>query len=102
VLNKVGTIENEFRVPTFEVLAGDPSTVTEVKQHTARFQLDYAQVYWNSRLEYEHMRLVEQFKREDVICKCVGSVYNSCPVFVSIRLAFDQSSCPLFGMMRFA
>ncbi|GAQ87203.1 hypothetical protein KFL_003380080 [Klebsormidium nitens] len=74
VLNKVGTIENEFRVPTFEVLAGDPSTVTEVKQHSARFQLDYAQVYWNSRLEFEHSRLVDQFAREDVICDMFAGI----------------------------
>jgi tRNA (guanine37-N1)-methyltransferase len=41
---QVGSIENEFRVFQMEVLAGEPSFETEVKQHTARFRLDFSQV----------------------------------------------------------
>lgn len=67
VVNKVGTITNEFRVPEFEVLAGDPSLVTEIKQHGATFRLDYGMVYWNSRLEGEHKRLFAQFKPGQII-----------------------------------
>lgn len=67
VVNKVGTITNEFRVPEFEVLAGDPSLVTEIKQHGATFRLDYGLVYWNSRLEGEHRRLFAQFKPGQVV-----------------------------------
>jgi len=67
VVNKVGTITNEFRVPEFEVLAGDPSLVTEIKQHGATFRLDYGMVYWNSRLEGEHRRLFAQFKPGQII-----------------------------------
>ncbi|KAF3337882.1 tRNA (guanine(37)-N1)-methyltransferase [Carex littledalei] len=68
VVNKVGTITNEFRVPTFEILAGKKSMETEVKQYGARFKLDYGLVYWNSRLEHEHIRLISLFKKGDVIC----------------------------------
>ncbi|KAG0564141.1 hypothetical protein KC19_8G086500 [Ceratodon purpureus] len=67
VVNKVGTITNEFRVPEFEVLAGDPSLVTEIKQHGATFRLDYGLVYWNSRLEGEHKRLFAQFKPGQIV-----------------------------------
>ncbi len=67
VVNKVGTITNEFRVPKFEVLAGNPSLVTEVKQHGATFRLDYGSVYWNSRLEAEHKRVFSQFQPGEVI-----------------------------------
>ncbi|KAL6226505.1 hypothetical protein ACLB2K_000467 [Fragaria x ananassa] len=68
IVNKVGSISNEFRVPTFEVLAGEKDMVTEVKQYGATFKLDYSLVYWNSRLEHEHIRLVSQFRAGEVIC----------------------------------
>lgn len=67
MVNKVGTISNEFRVPQFEVLAGDPSLVTEIKQHGAIFHLDYGTVYWNSRLEGEHKRLFARFTPGQII-----------------------------------
>ncbi|XP_037453385.1 tRNA (guanine(37)-N1)-methyltransferase-like isoform X1 [Triticum dicoccoides] len=67
VVNKVGAISNEFRVPKFEILAGKKDMVTEVKQYGATFRLDYGLVYWNSRLEHEHIRLVSLFKKGDVI-----------------------------------
>ena len=50
VVNKVASIQNEFRVFPMEVLAeappgpGGSGTETEVRQHGARFQLDFAQV----------------------------------------------------------
>lgn len=62
------TITNEYRVPKFEVLAGNADMVTEVKQYGATFKLDYNLVYWNSRLEHEHMRLVSQFQPGETIC----------------------------------
>lgn len=68
VVNKVGTITNEFRVPKFEILAGEKDMVTDLKQYGATFQLDYGLVYWNSRLEHEHIRLASQFKPGDIIC----------------------------------
>lgn len=74
VVNKVGTITNEFRVPKFEILAGQNDMVTEVKQYGATFKLDYGLVYWNSRLEHEHMRLVSQFRAGEAICDMFAGV----------------------------
>ncbi|TVT99127.1 hypothetical protein EJB05_20911 [Eragrostis curvula] len=74
VVNKVGTITNEFRVPQFEILAGKSDMVTEVKQYGATFRLDYGSVYWNSRLEHEHIRLVSLFKKGDVICDMFAGI----------------------------
>ncbi|XP_057967990.1 tRNA (guanine(37)-N1)-methyltransferase 2 isoform X3 [Malania oleifera] len=74
VVNKVGSIANEFRVPKFEVLAGKNDMVTEVKQYGATFKLDYSLVYWNSRLEHEHLRLVSQFKAGEIICDMFAGV----------------------------
>jgi tRNA G37 N-methylase Trm5 len=44
VVNKVGNIENSFRVLEMELLAGEPSTETEVIQSGLRYRLDYAKV----------------------------------------------------------
>ncbi|XP_021764475.1 tRNA (guanine(37)-N1)-methyltransferase 2-like [Chenopodium quinoa] len=74
VVNKVGTITNEFRVPKFEILAGDNDMVTEVKQYKAKFKLDYSLVYWNSRLEHEHMRLVSLFQAGETICDMFAGI----------------------------
>ncbi|CAI5457814.1 unnamed protein product, partial [Closterium sp. Yama58-4] len=78
VVNKSGIIENEFRVPTLELIAGQGSSThleTSVRQHGATFHLDYARVYWNSRLEHEHKRLVDAFfKRGDVVVDMFAGV----------------------------
>ncbi|XLU18829.1 hypothetical protein S245_054895, partial [Arachis hypogaea] len=74
VVNKVGTITNEFRVPEFEVLAGEHDMVTEVKQYGATFKLDYSLVYWNSRLEHEHKRLVSLFQPGEIICDMFAGI----------------------------
>ena len=44
VVNKVGSIGNEYRVFDMELLAGEGDTVTEVRQHGLRFRLDFARV----------------------------------------------------------
>ncbi|KAI6681796.1 hypothetical protein NL676_035677 [Syzygium grande] len=74
IVNKVGTITNEFRVPKFEVLAGKSDMVTEVKQYGATFKLDYSLVYWNSRLEHEHIRLVSNFQPGETICDLFAGI----------------------------
>lgn len=74
IVNKIGTITNEFRVPKFEVLAGKSNMVTEVKQYGATFKLDYSLVYWNSRLEHEHKRLVSQFQPGETICDMFAGI----------------------------
>lgn len=69
-----------------EVLAGDPDFQVELvrfefslmlmdlanadfsqSEHDCRFRFDFSKVYWNSRLQTEHARLVESFKPTDVI-----------------------------------
>jgi len=74
IVNKVGSITNEFRVPEFEVLAGEHDMITEVKQYGATFRLDYSLVYWNSRLEHEHKRLVSMFQAGEIICDMFAGI----------------------------
>ena len=75
VVNKVGTITSEYRVFDMEVLAGKDDTITEVRQHGLRFRLDFRKVYWNSRLEKEHVRLVDMWiKKGDVVVDAMAGI----------------------------
>ncbi|GFR44333.1 hypothetical protein Agub_g5548 [Astrephomene gubernaculifera] len=74
IVNKVGSIENEFRVFAMEVIAGEQRLETEVTQHGARFRLDFSQVYWNSRLESEHSRLVGQLRAGQVLVDMMAGI----------------------------
>ncbi|XP_039125817.1 tRNA (guanine(37)-N1)-methyltransferase 2 isoform X2 [Dioscorea cayenensis subsp. rotundata] len=74
VVNKVGSITNEFRVPKFEILVGEENMITEVKQYGATFKLDYGAVYWNSRLEHEHIRLVSLFNAGEIVCDMFAGI----------------------------
>jgi len=62
VVNKTSTIQNEFRTFPMEVVAGiDKADIFKVKlkEGNCIFHLDFQQVYWNSRLQQEHARLVQ-------------------------------------------
>jgi len=74
VVNKVDSISNEFRVFPMEVIAGEESLVTQVKENGATFQLDFGQVYWNSRLEREHRRVVELLHPSEVVCDMMAGI----------------------------
>lgn len=67
VVNKLGTIETEFRTFGMEVIAGNQeegwSRVT-VREEGCIYELDFRKVYWNSRLGGEHRRLVELIQNE--------------------------------------
>eukprot|EP01060_Flectonema_neradi_P004272 TRINITY_DN12781_c0_g2_i1.p1 TRINITY_DN12781_c0_g2~~TRINITY_DN12781_c0_g2_i1.p1 ORF type:complete len:429 (+),score=76.71 TRINITY_DN12781_c0_g2_i1:78-1289(+) len=59
VVNKLGAIGSEFREFQFELLAGKADYNATVKQHNCTFTVPYDKVYWNSRLQTEHTRLVK-------------------------------------------
>jgi tRNA (guanine37-N1)-methyltransferase len=67
VVNKVGAIDTEFRTFGMEVIAGEQgegwSRVT-VKEEGCVFELDFREVYWNSRLSGEHSRLVKLIAKD--------------------------------------
>ncbi|ETP24688.1 hypothetical protein F441_02354 [Phytophthora nicotianae CJ01A1] len=68
VVNKTDNIETKFRTFPMEVLAGDDDMEVEVHESKATFQFNYAEVYWNSRLQQEHLRIIRQIKPHDVVC----------------------------------
>ncbi|KAJ7352959.1 tRNA (guanine(37)-N1)-methyltransferase [Desmophyllum pertusum] len=63
-----------FRFFKMEVLAGESNLYTSVKQDGCIFEFDFSKVYWNSRLQTEHSRLVEFFDSDDVVCDMFAGV----------------------------
>ena len=74
VVNKTNTIHDVFRFFQMEVIAGENNLYTSVKQDGCIFEFDFSKVYWNSRLQMEHSRLVKLFDRGDVVCDMFAGV----------------------------
>jgi len=74
VVNKTGKIDNTFRFFEMELLAGVWDMNAELKESNCTFQFDFSKVYWNSRLQGEHERLVKKFKKNEFICDVMAGV----------------------------
>lgn len=77
VINKidnVGADDNPYRTFSYELLAGDPDMNVEMSEENCTFRFDYSKVYWNSRLNTEHRRLVECFEPGEAICDVMAGV----------------------------
>jgi len=74
VVNKTDNIDTVFRVFKMEVIAGEPSLDTEVTESGCRLRFDYGKVYWNSRLQMEHSRLLKGLSTKDVLCDMFAGV----------------------------
>ncbi|KAJ1563156.1 tRNA (guanine(37)-N1)-methyltransferase, partial [Cladochytrium tenue] len=74
VVNKLDTIDTTFRFFKMEVLAGEEKFETELKENNCRFQFDFSTVYWNSRLQKEHDRIIQQLKASDRVCDVFAGV----------------------------
>ena len=67
VVNKLGSIANEYRTFGMEIIAGGEKpnwSLVRVKEEGCEFTLDFQHVYWNSRLGGEHHRLVQMIKKD--------------------------------------
>lgn len=76
VINKVDDVgtHSEFRTFAYEVLAGPDDMDVEISEGDCIFKFNYAKVYWNSRLQTEHKRLVESFHPGEVVCDVMAGV----------------------------
>ncbi len=59
VVNKLSSIASEFRTFPMELLAGVEDYVVTLKESNANFTFNFCDVYWNSRLQTEHQRMVD-------------------------------------------
>ncbi|KAI3988163.1 hypothetical protein MKX01_011952 [Papaver californicum] len=74
VVNKVESIQNEYRTMQLEVLAGNNSLAATVTENGIRFHVDLAAVYWNSKLATERQRLINRFTGSDIVCDVFSGV----------------------------
>lgn len=74
MVNKTDSIEETFRFFKMEVLAGEDNMNACVKQHGCTFEFDFSKVYWNSRLQTEHQRIVDILKPGDIVCDVFAGV----------------------------
>ncbi|TPX36420.1 hypothetical protein SeMB42_g07084 [Synchytrium endobioticum] len=74
VVHKLDSIDHTFRFFKMEVLAGEEDFMAEVHESNCRFKFDFSKVYWNSRLQMEHARLLRFFKPGESICDAFAGV----------------------------
>lgn len=67
VVDKLDSIDTKFRTFKMKVLAGRDDLVVEQSESGCRFKFDFSKVYWNSRLNSEHERLIHQFRPAEVV-----------------------------------
>lgn len=100
IVNKLQTIDTKFRTFAMEVLASryepypktslpedmqkDPSFEDyfrcQHKESNCIFTLDFSKVYWNSRLQTEHGRLINTFKKHELVIDVMAGIGPfSCP-----------------------
>ncbi|KAJ5520412.1 tRNA transferase Trm5/Tyw2 [Penicillium fimorum] len=76
VINKTEDVgsHSQFRTFPFELLTGENDLNVIQHEQDCEFRFDYARVYWNSRLETEHRRLVEKFEPCEMVCDVMAGV----------------------------
>lgn len=56
------------------MLAGPDDLNVKVTESNCVFEFDYSKVYWNSKLETEHRRLVDLFAPGEVVCDVMAGI----------------------------
>ncbi|KAF2773344.1 hypothetical protein EJ03DRAFT_129601 [Teratosphaeria nubilosa] len=76
VINKIDDVgeADEFRTFKYEVLAGPDDMNVTVSEEDCTFKFDYSKVYWNSKLNTEHRRLVNMFEPGSVVCDVMAGI----------------------------
>jgi tRNA (guanine37-N1)-methyltransferase len=76
VINKIDTVgdESEYRTFRYEVLAGPHDMDVVAREQGCEFRFNYARVYWNSRLNTEHERLVALFRPGEAVCDVMAGI----------------------------
>jgi tRNA (guanine37-N1)-methyltransferase len=91
IVNKTESTGGPYRTFAMEVLAGDPTTETSLRENGCTFHLDFSKVYWNSRLDTEHGRIVNSLKSNDILADAF------CGIGPFALPAFIQRKCKVYA-----
>jgi tRNA (guanine37-N1)-methyltransferase len=74
IVYAIGEVSGEYRTREFEVLAGAPTTRTEVIEYGHRFHVDLAAAYFSARLSSERQRILQQTGRNEIVLDMFAGV----------------------------
>ena len=74
IVNKLDNIHAQFRYFDMEVIAGEADFITTCSESDCIFTFDFSKVYWNSRLQREHDRLVDLLAPGSVVVDAMAGV----------------------------
>ncbi|KAL9623151.1 MAG: hypothetical protein Q9160_002466 [Pyrenula sp. 1 TL-2023] len=76
VINKTEDVgsNNVFRTFPYEILAGDDDMKVSTMESDCEFRFDFSKVYWNTRLNTEHTRIINKFKKGEAVCDAMAGV----------------------------
>jgi tRNA (guanine37-N1)-methyltransferase len=69
-----GEVSGEYRTRDLVILAGIPTTRTQVTEHGHHFTVDLAGAYFSARLSTERQRILDQVREEEVILDMFAGV----------------------------
>jgi len=69
-----GEVSGEYRTRELTILAGDPTTRTQVTEHGHRFMVDLAGAYFSARLSTERQRILEQVQEGETVLDMFAGV----------------------------
>jgi tRNA (guanine37-N1)-methyltransferase len=69
-----GEVSGEYRTREFSILAGKPTTRTQVTEHGHHFTVDLAGAYFSARLSTERQRILDQVQEGEAILDMFAGV----------------------------
>ena len=69
-----GEVSGEYRTRELVILAGKPTTRTQVTEHGHRFTVDLAGAYFSARLSTERQRILDQVQEGEIILDMFAGV----------------------------
>jgi len=69
-----GEVSGEYRTREYDVLAGEPTTRTQVTEHGHRFTVDLAGAYFSARLSTERQRILAETGENEVVLDMFAGV----------------------------